>query len=376
MLRVITRLAVSGVSTHVTLANQGLTRRGWDTLLVHGRIQPDELEIELPVEDVATLRVESLARPIRPVADLRAAASLLNVVRSFRPDIIHTHHSKAGMVGRSVAFVARVPSVHTFHGHVFEGYFSPRVSASIVAAERLLATRTTRLIALGPLQRDDLLARGIGRADRFEIVPLGLDLHRFRPADRRLAREQLGLPADALILVFVGRLVPIKRVDRMIRAFTRLRARRPDARLYVIGDGTEREPAETQAAEAGVGEAVTFCGWRTDTEAWYAAADFVCLSSDNEGTPLAIIEAAAAGRPAVATAVGGVADVVIDGVTGLLASATDEDALAGALIRLADDPDLRARLGEAAPDAAARFGAERLVDDLERIYLQVLARRP
>ncbi len=375
VLRVITRLAVSGVSTHVTLANQGLTRRGWETILVHGRIQPDELEIELPVDDVATLRVESLARPIRPVADLRAAASLLNIVRSFRPDIIHTHHSKAGIVGRSVAFVAGVPSVHTFHGHVFEGYFSPRVSASIVAAERLLATRTTRLIALGPLQRDDLLARGIGRADKFEIVPLGLDLHRFRPGDRASARAELGLPADALIVVFVGRLVPVKRADRMIRAFTRLRSRRPDARLYVIGDGTERAAAETQAAEAGVAGAVTFCGWRTDTAAWYAAADFVALTSDNEGTPLAIIEAAAAGRPAVATSVGGVADVVIDGVTGLLAPVKDEDALAAALIRLGDDPDLRDRLGAAAPAAAARFGADRLVDDLERIYRDLLMGR-
>ena len=371
----ITRLAVSGVSTHVTLANQVLTRRGWDTLLVHGRVQPDELEIDLPVADVASRRIDTLARPISPIADLRAATSLLNEVRSFRPDIIHTHHSKAGLLGRSVAILAGIPCVHTFHGHVFEGYFSPRISAGIVLAERLMAMRTSRLIALGPLQHDDLLARGIGRPDRFEVVPLGLDLQRFRSADRAEARALLGLPPDDIIVVFVGRLVPIKRLDRMIRAFAVLHARRPDARLYVIGDGSERPGAETQAAEAGLSDVVTFCGWRSDTPTWYAAADFVALSSDNEGTPLAIIEAAAAGRPAVSTAVGGVGDVVTDGVTGLLAPVDDEVAFAGALVRLAVDGELRERLGAAAPSAADRFGVERLVDDLERIYWDLLAGR-
>jgi glycosyltransferase involved in cell wall biosynthesis len=375
VLRVITRLAVSGVSTHVTLANQVLTRRGWDTLLVHGRVQPDELEIELPIADVAMHYVDSLMRPIDPLADLRTAASLLKIVRSFRPDIIHTHHSKAGLIGRSVAMLAGVPRVHTFHGHVFEGYFGPRTSAAILTAERLLAAQTSRLIALGPLQRDDLISRGIGRPDRFEIVPLGLDLDRYRSVDRSAARQRLGLPKDAVIVLMVGRLVPIKRIDRLVRVFAILHARRPDARLYVIGDGSERAAAEVQAAEAGLGDAATFCGWRSDAPTWYAAADFVALSSDNEGTPLTLIEAAAAGRPAAATAVGGVADVVIDGVTGLLAPATDEAAFARAMFRLADDLELRARLGAAAPAAAEEFGIERLVDDLERIYDGLLTRR-
>lgn len=375
VLRVITRLSVSGPSTHVTLANQGLTRRGWDTLLVHGRVQADEMEFDLDIPDVAMHRIDSLARPINPIADLRTAASLLRVVRSFRPDVIHTHHSKAGLIGRSVAMLTGIPRVHTFHGNVFEGYFGRRTSAAIVTAERLLAARTSRLIVLGPLQRADFLARGIGRPDRFRIVPLGLDLERFRPADRLAARQQLGLPADDLILVAVGRLVPIKRVDRLIRVFATLHAGRPSARLYVIGDGSERAAAETQVAEAGLGDAVTFCGWRTDTATWYAAADYLALTSDNEGTPLALIEGAAAGRPTVATAVGGVPDVVIDGVTGLLAPADDEVGLADAMIRLADDAELRARLGAAAPATAQGFGAERLVDDLERIYLELLASR-
>jgi len=372
LLRVITRLAVSGVSTHVTLANQGLTRRGWETLLVHGRVQPDELEIDLPIDDVRTHRIPALARPIDPLDDTRAGLELLKVLRSFRPDIIHTHHSKAGLIGRSTALLAGVPRVHTFHGHVFEGYFGRRSSDAIVMAERVLATRTSRLIALGPLQRDDLLGRGIGRPDRFDIVPLGLDLDRFGSIDRADARRRLGIGPETLAVVMIGRIVPIKRVDRLLRAFDSLHAVRPEAHLYVIGDGSERLALEAQAASAGLGGAVTFLGWRNDSSSWYAAADLVALSSDNEGTPLTLIEAAAAGRPVVATAVGGVPDVVADGETGLLAPADDGPGLGDALIRLAGDPELAARFGAAAPARAARFGVARLVDDLDAIYRKVL----
>ena len=373
VLRVITRLAVSGVSTHVTLANQGLTRRGWETPLVHGRVQPDELEIALPVADVATRRLPALARPIDPLADARTEVELLRIIRSFRPDLVHTHHSKAGLLGRSAAIIAGVPRVHTFHGHVFEGYFGPRVSSAIVTAERIMATRTSRIIALGPVQRDDLLARGIGRPGQFDIVPLGLDLDRFRGGDRGKARVGLAIPMDAWVVVMIGRLVPIKRVDRLIRTFAVAHARRPEARLYVIGDGSERASLQNQAAEAGLSNAVTFCGWRTDTDQWYAASDVIALTSDNEGTPLTLIEAAAAGRPAVATAVGGVTDVIAEGVTGLLTAADDEAGFAAALVRLAVDRELAERLGGAAPEHAARFGAARLVDDLERIYRGLLS---
>jgi glycosyltransferase involved in cell wall biosynthesis len=212
VLRVITRLSVSGPSTHVTLTNQLLARRGWDTLLVHGRLQPDELAFGLPVPDVATEYLPALARPIDPIADLRAGADILDVVRRYRPDIIHTHHSKAGLLGRSVAVLAGIPRVHTFHGHVFEGYFSGPVSTAIVTAERLMARASSRLIVLGPLQMEDLLGRGIGRREQFEVVPLGLDLHRFQPGDRAGARVRLGLPSEALIVVAVGRIVPIKRI--------------------------------------------------------------------------------------------------------------------------------------------------------------------
>ena len=374
VLRIITRLAVSGVSTHVTLANQGLTRRGWETLLVHGRVQPDEREIDLPIDDVATRSVPTLARPVHPVDDARAFVEILRIIRAFRPDIVHTHHSKAGLIGRSAAILAGVPRIHTFHGHVFEGYFGARTSAAIVATERLLATRTSRLIAISPIQRDDLLGRGIGHPSRFDIVPLGLDLDRFRTVDRASARARLGIDGGTTAIVMIGRLVPIKRIDRLVRVFATVHARRPDAHLYVIGDGSERPVAEAQVREADLTGAVTFLGWRGDTTDWYGAADIVALSSDNEGTPVTLIEAAAAGRPVVSTAVGGVPDVVADGVTGLLVPVEDEAAFAAALLRLSDDRALAARLGGAAPGRAEHYGIARLVNDLESIYRDILGR--
>ncbi len=368
VLRIITRLAVSGVSTHVTLVNRELTKRGWDTLLVYGRVQPDELEIDLPVLGVHAEFLPALARPIDPGSDARAAAGVLLTIRKFRPDIIHTHHSKAGLLGRTAAILTGIPRVHTFHGHVFEGYFNARASAAIVATERLMATQTSHLIALSVRQRDDILQRGIGRPDKFSVVPLGLDLDRFGARDKASSRTRLGLDENISVIVMIGRLVPIKRVDRLLRAFAIALAERPDLRLFIIGDGSERSALEAQAVSAGMTSAVTFCGWQSDAEDWYAAADVVALSSDNEGTPLTLIEAAASARPVVATDVGGVRDVVLDGESGLLVEANDESGFASALVRLVTDRTLSERFGQAGPAASQRFGIDRLTDDLEQLY--------
>lgn len=372
MLRIITRLSVSGVTTHVTVADRGLAERGWETLLVHGRVQPDEIEIPLPVPGVRSVRVGSLARPIRPVADAETAYRLARIMRRYRPDIVHTHHSKAGMLGRSLALLAGTPSVHTFHGHVFDGYFSPRTASLIMTAERQLARRTSRLIALSDALREDLVRRGIADRGRIEVVPLGLDLDRFGGGDRTAARARLGVPGDAFTIVFIGRLVPIKRGDRLVRVFARVAERLPAGRLYVIGDGSDRAEMEHQAGALGLADRIEFRGWSSDSPGWYAAADVIALSSDSEGTPLTLIEAAAAGRPVVACGVGGVPDVVTDGVTGFVVPVSDEAAFAERLVQLAGDPRLASAMGRAGASAAARFSGARLVADLDRIYRDIL----
>ncbi len=378
MLRVITRLVVSGPSTHVLLADRGLQARGWQTLLVHGTVEPDEAEIGLDDLGIPTLRVATMRRAIRPIADAQSFASLVRIIRRYQPDIVHTHQSKAGLLVRSAAMLTapNVRRIHTFHGTIFGGYFGSRTTNAIVRAEQFLGHHTHQIIALSDLQRAELIDHQIAPVDRISVVPLGLDLARFAGLDRVEARRRLGVPADVVAVVWLGRLAPIKRVDRLIDAFAAARSSNPDSRLYIVGDGARRPELEGLAAAHGITSAVKFVGWSSDAPSWYAAADLVALTSEREGTPLSLIEAGAAGRPVLATDVGGVRDVVVDGVTGWVVPLGDPDRLAIRLRELLADPATRVAMGAAASSAVARFAAERLVDDLDRLYRSILPELP
>jgi glycosyltransferase involved in cell wall biosynthesis len=376
VLRVITRLVVSGPATHVVLADRGLAERGWQTLLVHGTVQPDEAEIDIDAAGIAHERVPSLMRPVRPAADARTFAALVGIIRRYRPDVIHTHQSKAGLLTRAAAMASsRAVRVHTFHGTVFDGYFSPRVSAAIIRAETFLAGHTDRLVALSDGLRDDLVARGIAPASRFTVIPLGVNLERFAAADRLESRRERGIPEHELAIVALGRFAPIKRLDRAIRVFATVHERRPETVLHLVGDGAIRSELQPLAASLGIADAVRFEGWSSDAAGWLAAADVVLQASDNEGTPLTLVEAGAAGRAVVATDVGGVRSVVIDGENGLLVPAGDEAALTDALARVTADGTLRAALGDGGRRLADRFGAGRLTDDLDALYRDLLRER-
>jgi glycosyltransferase involved in cell wall biosynthesis len=376
VLRIITRLNVGGPATHVLLADRGLRALGWETLLLHGDVEPDEAEIDLASADVPMLRIASLRRPIRPVTDARALASVVATIRRYRPHVIHTHLSKAGLVGRAAALVSsRAVRVHTFHGTIFGGYFGSTMSGGIVRAERVLGARTDRIVALSPRQRDELVEHRIASAERIEIVPLGVDLARFGAMDRGRARASLGIDPDVTMVVAIGRLVPIKRIDRLIEALAIVRARVPSVELWLVGDGSERDALEALTRSLGLSAAVHFVGWSASTPAWYAAADIVGLTSEREGTPLALIEAAASGRPVVAMDSGGVADIVRDGITGFVVPGGDIEAFADRLTALATDPAERDRMGTAAPDHARAFDGDRLVHDLDGLYRRALHER-
>jgi glycosyltransferase involved in cell wall biosynthesis len=378
VLRVITRLNVGGPATHVTVADRGLRERGWETLLVFGTVEPDEAEVDVGALGLPLQRVPTLKRAIDPIADLRTAAALARIIRRYRPDVIHTHLSKAGLLGRALALAtSRAIRVHTFHGTVFGGYFGSTASGAIVRAERFLGHRTNAVVALSDRQRRELADFRIAPEDRIHVVPLGLPLERFVPARsaeaRHAARTALGIAPDVVMVVAIGRLVPIKRLDRLVDAVALAAPVVPNLRVYLVGDGSERASLERRVSDAGLADRMVFVGWSSDAPTWYAAADVVALTSDREGTPLALIEAAAAGRPVVATDVGGVSDVVVDGTTGFVVAAGDVTALADRLSRLARDPDLRARMGRDAPDHARLYDGERLVSDLDGLYRALLA---
>lgn len=331
-------------------------------------------------EGARTEYVPSLGQPLRPHRDAAALARVGAIARDFRPDIVHTHTAKAGFVGRTAALRLRPrPAlVHTFHGHVLEGYFGPAKNRLYRYLERTLARRTDRLVGVSEATVADLVRLGVAPRERFDVVPLGLELGRFAELDDAAGHEvraRLGIEADEVVLGFVGRLVEIKRVDLLLRALSQARSDGRRLRLLVVGDGELRPRLEALAHELGTADAVSFLGYRRDLPAIAAATDIAVLASANEGTPVALIEAAAAGIPAVATRVGGVGDVVTP-ETGVVVEPGDAEALAVAITALAGDREWRERLGAAARKRALRrYSAERLVADVEALYDRLLQSR-
>jgi len=377
VLRVITRLNVGGPAIHAALLSTRLDPERFETLLVAGTESSSEgsmLDLGRLQAPLALRRVPSLGREISTLDDVRAFAALTGIVRTFRPDIVHTHLAKAGTLGRLAARAAGVRTVvHTYHGTVFRGYFGPAKSRAFLEIERGLARLTTRIVAITPGQRRDLLALGIGNERKVVEIPLGLELTPFlSPPDRRDARARLGLPEDAPVVAIVARLVPVKDIGLFLRAIAQLAA--PVIAL-IVGDGEERAALEAESAALGLGSRCRFLGWQSDVRIIYAAADIVALTSRNEGSPVSIIEAMAAGSAVVCTSVGGVPDVVTSGVNGVLVPANDPGGLASAFRALLDDSSHRARLGaEARRTVYPRYDVQRLVAEISRLYVSLVGK--
>lgn len=374
---------IGGPAYHVSLLSGRLDPDRYETLLVAGRPGPGEGSFEELARrhGARMILLPCLAPEIDPYADLRSLRALGRIIRGFAPDIVHTHTAKAGALGRTAAVMAQIPRpliLHTYHGHVLEEYFRPTVTAGYRAVERSLARVTDRLVGVSQSTVDDLVRLGVSARERFAVVPLGLELGRFLSLDARpdpRARAAVGAGEDDVIALYAGRLVPIKKVDVLLRAVACARGTGTPLRLIVLGDGELRPALERLARELGVADDVTFLGYRQDVVPYLAAADIAVLSSANEGTPVALIEAAASARPLVGTSVGGVADVVAEG-TGRLVPSKDPEALASALSELAGDRELRRQLGARAREhVRSRYTSERLLVDVDRLYQEVLAAR-
>ena len=383
ILRVIARLNMGGPALHVSYLTAGLRERGYDTTLVAGTLArgEDSMSFVADARDVDVVRIDELGREISPLRDLVATLRLARLIRRERPDILHTHTAKAGTVGRVAALLAgrRAPPivVHTFHGHVLRGYFGPLRSGLFRLLERWLAARTTALIAVSPQVRDDLVALGVAPPERFVVIRLGIELDERVSAEqngRAESRRYLGIASDRFAVGWIGRMTAVKRTDDVLVAFRRLRDDGVDAVLCMVGDGPDRPELERRAHELGVIRDTLFLGYQEDVAPFYAAFDALVLPSSNEGTPVSAIEALAAGRPVVATRVGGVPDVVQEGQDGFLVDPGATDDLADRLARLARDPALRERMGGAGRERVLpRYAVARLIDDVDRLYRSLLA---
>lgn len=388
IVRLIARLNIGGPARHVTILDRGLRARGHDTLLVFGPVGAGEGSLEDLTASLRSRKVAELGRRIRPLDDVVAFARIVALLFRERPDVVHTHTAKAGTLGRLAAAVfnatrpkrRRALVVHTFHGHVLEGYFGPVGDRLVRLTERGLGRLADRIVALSPAQRADLCERfRICPTEKVDVVGLGLeldDLLTLQPGAPSL-RDVLAIPGDAVVIGYVGRLVPIKDLPKLIDALCHVVRECPAAVLLLAGDGPERPALEAQVAARGLADHVRFAGWQRDLAALYATCSVVALVSRNEGTPVALIEAMAAGLPVVSTAVGGVPDVVAHARTGLLVDASASADEVGRVIgQLVTDPMLRRQLGHAARlEVRDRFSSGRLIDDIERLYLRGLEHR-
>jgi glycosyltransferase involved in cell wall biosynthesis len=389
VLRIITRLNIGGPAIQAVRLSTALTAAGFDTCLVHGRVGEDEGDMGylLPDGGAHVRCLPALQRSIAPARDARAFLALFRQICEFRPHIVHTHMAKAGLLGRLGALLfnithpgSRAIVIHTYHGHVLDGYFSPFATAVFIALERLLARVSDVLISVSERVRDDLVGmHRIAAPERFRVVPLGLDLDELAAIDdaaRRSAREALGIPANAPVVTTVGRLTAIKQHTLFLDVAKRVTTQWPDAVFLIVGDGELRAELEAAAQAHGLSSQVRFLGWRRDLTTIYGASDVFLLTSRNEGTPVALIEAMASGVPGVATDVGGVRDVVPDPDRGSVRPFGDADGLAEDVNALLADPVRRAHMATAARQTAlARFRFGRLARDIESLYRELLARR-
>ena len=372
------RLNIGGPAIHVILATAGLDRARYDSLLVVGR----EGDREGNFFDLARAKgieyhvIASLGREIRPLRDLITFVRLLGLMRRERPQIVHTHTAKAGVLGRLAVRMARVPVVvHTFHGSAFEGYFGPIGSAVIQCIERALAWITDAVVAVSPRIADDLIQRRIAPKRKIEVIPLGLELDLFSQTERHKGelRQELGLSPQIRLIGSVGRLVPIKDVGTLLSALAELARTDPNVALLVVGDGPERASLEAEACRLNLGPHVRFLGFRSDLERIYADLDVAVNCSLNEGTPVALIEAMAASVPVVATGVGGTPDLLEDGRLGRLVPPRDPQALAEAISHaLSPEGDRTEQAQLARQSVLRRFSLERLLGDLDQLYLRLL----
>lgn len=330
---------------------------------------------------VEVVRLPGLSRELSPVRDLVAAWRLARIIRRVKPDVVHTHTAKAGAVGRIAALAAGRPRpvvVHTFHGHVLRGYFGSAGSLVFRAIETALARVTDRLVAVSPEVRDELVRLGVAPASKFSVIRLGIELEPRVAFDGDVdeVRRRIGIPSGKYVVGWFGRMTTVKRTDDLLTMLAGLRERGIDALLLLVGDGDDRASLEQRAHDLGLARSCLFLGYQEDVAPWYAICDAVVLTSANEGTPVTIIEALAAGRPVVATRVGGLPDVVDEGETGLLVRPGDTHAMAERLELLARDPELARRMGEEGRRRAlSRYAVSRLVDDVDALYRALLAER-
>jgi glycosyltransferase involved in cell wall biosynthesis len=372
VMRIIARMNVGGPAVQVSGLMRGLSSNDFDHRLYTGYCAEDEADyIKEQAPDVKAIQLDGLGRKVNLRTDFLILFKLIREIRSFKPDVIHTHTAKAGVIGRLASIFSLHSSfrVHTFHGHLLSGYFSSVKTRLVVLIERVLALETHILVSVGEKVRDELLAKKIGNFSKFRIFPPGLVLKTLITRDSALT--SLGLDSTYIYVSFIGRITQIKRPDRFLEMVELVYRKNNNVKFLVAGGGDLLDVCQKTASDKAL--PVIFLGWRSDIENVISASDIVVLTSDNEGTPISLIQAGLAGKPTVSTNVGSVKEIVLDGKTGLITELTPES-ISIAIDILIKDKALRNRFGLAAKaHTQANYSVNRLIQDHAELYKNLIS---
>lgn len=384
VLHIITRLDMGGSAQNTLLTCKGLSSK-YEMILAHGpsiesnmsavhqQILEDQVK-SAQQEGVRFLRVPDLVRRIDPFRDLCAGITLLKYIRREKPALVHTHSSKAGIVGRLAAWLAGVQLiVHTPHGHVFYGHFGPAISRLFLILERIFDRLTDRLIALTGGERKDYLALSVSRSKKIDIIHSGVDVDRFAPGGTDIAglKKQLGLGADSPVIGTIGWLQPVKGPEVLLDAMLSLWAKKNDAQLVYVGQGELETKLREKVSACGVQDRVFFLGWRSDVHHIIQLFDLFVLPSLNEGMGRVLVEAMAAAKPIVASNTGGIPDLVKHEVNGFLTKPGDARDLSFHIERLLNDAQLRSIMGKRGQAMAGDYSIKKMVAKMEALYFSL-----
>ena len=390
VLHIITRFDKGGSAQNTYLTLLGLKERNFQSYFVTGLSLESEMkyaEIKAQEKDIQRLEqvgiefilCPPLVRRTNIIKDLSAFLDIWRIIKKISPEIVHTHSSKAGLLGRLAAKLARIPIVvHTPHGHVFFGYFGPLKTKIFIILERLVSRITHRIIALTNKEKEDYIKFRIANEDKFDVIYSGIELDKFKELSEDKKQnfvKELGIPEKSLIIGTVGRLVPVKGHEFLIKAAKYIISKYPEAFFVFTGDGPLEHNLKRQARELGINNNIIFLGWRSDAAKIISVYDIFSLPSLNEGMGRVLAEAMSLGKPIVASNVGGIPDLVTHGKNGFLVPARNPEKLAKYIQILIEDKEKKEKMGQAGKEMAKIFSKEKMVENIANLYEKLLAQK-
>ncbi len=381
VLHVITRLDKGGSAENTFLTLTGLDRSRYEVSLAAGPVENAGQDRKNQVEEhgIPYFYIPELVRDINPIRDPVALLKLYNLLKKKRFDIVHTHTSKAGLLGRLAAKLAKTPVIiHTPHGHVFFGYFGQGKTKVFLFLEKLASRITDRLVALTRQEKEDYVSFRVAEENRCVVIHSGIELDKFTelpPGEKHNIKSRLGIPADSLVVGTAGRLATVKGPEVLIEAARHILAKKTSVFFVFAGDGDLRPRLERKTAELGIEKHVAFLGWRDDIARILSLYDIFVLPSLNEGMGRVLAEAMALGKPIVASRVGGIPDLVIHGKNGFLVPPKNPEELATSIGILLEDSEKRAEMGKSGKAMASHFSKEKMVEKIAKLYEELLKQK-